>query len=430
MMNLNTRAAILAAAAGLTLAFVTLDASAQAITPPNVSPQAGQWAFSPPYAQQLTGSFNVTTFRLVATGGACGGGAYHPGSVPWDDPSLAGVGALPPDDGDPGPIDAIFTFNFGPVEGVWEVNFRNHWSSGDIPWSDIQIIPCAPGTCPESGACCLPNGTCQVLLDTVCVAQGGTFQGAAVPCGACPTPPGVFAEVEDAGELPALATVVSQVTGSADPLISILGKQNFASDVDLYLINICDPFNFSAETLGGAEWDTMLWLFDEAGNGIVANDDSGGTLQSRITGELVPGAGHYFIGITRYARRPVADPYGAIWTSYQNIAPNGPGAMYPVTSWGNTTSMPGNPQYAITFTGTCFVQTTPPCYVNCDVSTVPPILNVEDFTCFINEFAAGQVLPHEQQLVHYANCDQSTTAPVLNVEDFTCFINKFAQGCD
>jgi hypothetical protein len=29
----------------------------------------------------------------------------------------------------------------------------------------------------------------------------------------------------------------------------------------------------------------------------------------------------------------------------------------------------------------------------------------------------------------YANCDNSTTAPVLNVEDFTCFINKFAQGC-
>jgi hypothetical protein len=71
----------------------------------------------------------------------------------------------------------------------------------------------------------------------------------------------------------------------------------------------------------------------------------------------------------------------------------------------------------------------PVCYANCDGSTTPPILNVEDFTCFINEFAAAQSLPHEQQLTHYANCDQSTTAPVLNVEDFTCFINQFAQGC-
>jgi hypothetical protein len=75
------------------------------------------------------------------------------------------------------------------------------------------------------------------------------------------------------------------------------------------------------------------------------------------------------------------------------------------------------------------VPATQACYANCDGSTTAPILNVEDFTCFINEFAAAQSLPHEQQLTHYANCDQSTTAPVLNVEDFTCFINQFAQGC-
>jgi hypothetical protein len=75
------------------------------------------------------------------------------------------------------------------------------------------------------------------------------------------------------------------------------------------------------------------------------------------------------------------------------------------------------------------VDSGPVCYANCDGSTTAPILNVEDFTCFINEFAAAQGLPHEQQLTHYANCDQSTTAPVLNVEDFTCFINAFAQGC-
>jgi hypothetical protein len=43
---------------------------------------------------------------------------------------------------------------------------------------------------------------------------------------------------------------------------------------------------------------------------------------------------------------------------------------------------------------------TPPCYANCDTSTTAPILNVEDFTCFINEFAAAQSLPHEQQLTH------------------------------
>jgi hypothetical protein len=61
-----------------------------------------------------------------------------------------------------------------------------------------------------------------------------------------------------------------------------------------------------------------------------------------------------------------------------------------------------------------------PCYANCDNSTTPPILNVLDFSCFINKFAAADT---------YANCDNSTTPPVLNVLDFACFINAFAAGC-
>jgi hypothetical protein len=69
------------------------------------------------------------------------------------------------------------------------------------------------------------------------------------------------------------------------------------------------------------------------------------------------------------------------------------------------------------------------CYPNCDGSTVQPILNVDDFSCFINEYAQAQSLPHAQQIGHYTNCDNSTNAPVLNVDDFTCFINRFAAGC-
>lgn len=62
----------------------------------------------------------------------------------------------------------------------------------------------------------------------------------------------------------------------------------------------------------------------------------------------------------------------------------------------------------------------PDCYANCDGSTVAPVLNVNDFSCYLNLFAAGRI---------EANCDESTVAPVLNVNDFTCFLNKFAQGC-
>jgi hypothetical protein len=71
----------------------------------------------------------------------------------------------------------------------------------------------------------------------------------------------------------------------------------------------------------------------------------------------------------------------------------------------------------------------PHCYANCDQSTTPPILNVADFTCFLQSFADGQSLDPNVQLTHYANCDQSTQQPVLNVADFTCFLQKMAAGC-
>ncbi len=67
------------------------------------------------------------------------------------------------------------------------------------------------------------------------------------------------------------------------------------------------------------------------------------------------------------------------------------------------------------------VRAAPACYPNCDGSTVNPFLNVADFTCFLQRFAAGDP---------YANCDGSSAPPVLNVADFTCFLQRFAAGCD
>lgn len=69
------------------------------------------------------------------------------------------------------------------------------------------------------------------------------------------------------------------------------------------------------------------------------------------------------------------------------------------------------------------------CWANCDGSSIAPMLNIDDFSCYINAFAAAQGLPAHEQQKHYANCDGSTIPPVLNVDDFTCFINRFAGGC-
>lgn len=29
----------------------------------------------------------------------------------------------------------------------------------------------------------------------------------------------------------------------------------------------------------------------------------------------------------------------------------------------------------------------------------------------------------------YANCDNSTIVPILNIQDFTCFLTSFNTGC-
>jgi len=60
------------------------------------------------------------------------------------------------------------------------------------------------------------------------------------------------------------------------------------------------------------------------------------------------------------------------------------------------------------------------CFANCDCSTVSPTLNVADFGCFLQKYAAGDP---------YANCDASTQPPTLNVADFSCFLQKYAAGC-
>jgi hypothetical protein len=73
---------------------------------------------------------------------------------------------------------------------------------------------------------------------------------------------------------------------------------------------------------------------------------------------------------------------------------------------------------AASFTLTAGI-TTACSYLNCDGSTVPPILNVLDFNCYVNAFNTG---------MPYANCDLSTQPPVLNVLDFNCFINRYMDA--
>jgi hypothetical protein len=59
------------------------------------------------------------------------------------------------------------------------------------------------------------------------------------------------------------------------------------------------------------------------------------------------------------------------------------------------------------------------CFADCSHGGPPPILNVQDFGCYLYFFALG---------VPQANCDLSTAPPVLNVNDFNVLINSFWSG--
>jgi hypothetical protein len=90
-------------------------------------------------------------------------------------------------------------------------------------------------------------------------------------------------------------------------------------------------------------------------------------------------------------------------------------------------SMTDRGDYSVSVSNSCGTLTSDPvlltvtgCYANCDESQGDPALNVVDFICFLNRFAAGE---------SYANCDGSTVPPVLSVADFVCFLNRYAEGC-
>ncbi|MGI8924266.1 MAG: DVUA0089 family protein [Fimbriimonadales bacterium] len=156
---------------------------------------------------------------------------------------------------------------------------------------------------------------------------------------------GVWGEI-DAGPLPP-----GEMTMGEGPLVAIRGGLDFNDLEDMYCITITDVAGFSASTLGGADWDTQLFLFDVDGMGVTFNDDSGGGVQSTITGAFVPDVGTYYLAISSFDNDALSAG-GEIWADTpfgEERAPDGPGAGSPITSWdGGGTSGAG---YTIALTG-------------------------------------------------------------------------------
>lgn len=100
--------------------------------------------------------------------------------------------------------------------------------------------------------------------------------------------------------------------------------------------------------------------------------------------------------------------------------PGAPMNAYSLATFNNDLYVGGNFTVAGGQVSSHLARWTCTCYANCDASVAPPVLNANDFQCFLNRFAAGNSA---------ANCDGSTAPPTLNAGDFQCFLNAFAAGC-
>lgn len=119
-----------------------------------------------------------------------------------------------------------------------------------------------------------------------------------------------YTEIGDAGDLPATAQAT---TGS--PLTTISGElqSNGGSggDVDMFRIHIPDPsaFGLQVELLDPGFFDSMIWVFDLAGNLVAGNDDGGSYCRyCSALGGFAGAAGDYFVAISDAANSPVGNP--------------------------------------------------------------------------------------------------------------------------
>ncbi|MFN0133398.1 MAG: GC-type dockerin domain-anchored protein [Phycisphaerales bacterium] len=234
-------------------------------------------------------------------------------------------------------------------------------------WS--SVLGCTPGV----GACCKPDGTCEVLAVAACQQISGTYRGDGTSCATanCPQPSGACC-------FPGGCITFSQTECAQIPQSTWLGVGTACAGSVCPLGACCLPIGTCVGGISSAACIGQGGVFQGVGS------NCGGVSCPQPTGACCLTNGNCLL-LTSANCGLIS---GSVWQG-------------PLTTCG---------------VGQCST----PCYPNCDQSTVAPILNVNDFTCFLNKFAAGD---------SYANCDQSTVVPVLNVNDFTCFLNKFAAGC-
>ncbi len=272
---------------------------------------------------------------------------------------------------------------------------------------------CGTG-CADQGACCLLDGSCFVTDEASCIGTfNGIFKGVSTVCGSdCPdvfTFTGGIINIPDG--LPGGGCGIAAI---ADIVVPAGGN---VSQVDVAL-NIPHTWQGDVKaTLTHVDTGTQVVLIDQPGGGNFGADNYGLSPNGPDTFRLIDSAPFVYDGPQFQAIDNVRGQWKpeAALSAFAGEAKGGTWRLEVQDCFeADTGAIQG---YMISFgAGSGPVA----CYANCDNSTQAPILNVADFTCFLQRFAAGE---------SYANCDNSTLAPVLNVADFTCFLQSFAAGC-
>jgi hypothetical protein len=195
-------------------------------------------------------------------------------------------------------------------------------------------------------------------------------------------PPTTWREDADAGGLPRVA---QEVRGSGN-LFVITGRTERArpgrpGHRDMYKICVTSGRTFSATTLGtGTAFDTQLFLFDSAGRGVYANDDTDnpptllsdlppGTAEQPDTGSSPDAPGVYYLAISGFDSDPRDSNGNLIFPSFpfnQVHAPNDPSAV--IAGW---TGADGSGPYNIVLTGARFLNRAGGCNVEALRSPAP-----------------------------------------------------------
>ena len=288
-----------------------------------------------------------------------------------------------------------------------------------------------------------PTALAQVLYD-----NGPTIT---TPTGAC-IPAG-----STSSQLQTVGTVTNGDLGIGH-MLSSSANQRIADD-----FTIANPSGWTISTIDFLDYQTMapttaspisainLRIWNGQPGSANATVIFGDTTTNRLVSSVF--ASEYRISGTCDLRRglfrstvtvDVSLPPGTYWVDWQAIgSPNFSGPWSPTVTIVGALSKPGSnsiqsmdpsqPWTPVVDEGPP-PSTNPPipqdlpfvihgvvtCLANCDQSSADPILNANDFQCFLNKFASADPS---------ANCDGSTSPPVLNANDFQCFLNLFAAGC-